>query len=586
MDSENSDSQVTTVLPTTVTTVKNTSTTETTVNTTAEPTTQTTTAATQTTTQPTTVTTQTTTQPTTVTTQTTTVSETTTESTTEATTQATTVVAPQTTTVAETSTETTTQKVTVAASQTTTVSETSTQTTTQSTTVAASQTTTVSETSTQTVSETSTQTTTVSETSTQTTTSITVDYILSNYTCISTLSPAISNYGTLTLSSYISDSSSYSWIMDDSAAEHFTISSTGVLKGISRGRGAVYAYNTSKKEYYAFNVRPRSSSSSSDVTEINNTSTISIKKGQTKDLYSYVESDIIASAYTWKTDDDDICSVTSKGVIKGVAKGDTYIRCYYYDSIRSYSYKFHVYVDTSTSYSSKGTSSSKSSTVVTVSDTTTETTTKSSVKTSTKNTTVDKTAVTPDYSTATIGKFDDISHRAWAVDAINSMVAKGYIVGVSDTSFLPDNYCTRADFSIVLSKMLNITDSNTTETYDDVYTSDYFYSYVNAIKSVGADAGVTDNKFRPKDYITREEAFTMVYNALVATGHQFDTSDKVLSNYSDAAQISSDQYKTAISALLNSNLISGTTTGIEPTSTITRAQMAVLLNNIYNNITI
>jgi hypothetical protein len=426
---------------------------------------------------------------------------------------------------------------------------------------------------------------TTTETTTETTTAITVDYILNNYSCDGTYSPAISNYGKLYLSNFISDTSC-KWIMDSQASEYFTISSDGVLTSVVRkGRGVVYAYNTAQKKYYKFTIREKTSSSSSDVTEVNNTSTIYIKTNQTKDLYSYVESDIVASAYTWKTDDDDICSVTSKGVIKGVDSGDTYIRCYYYDSIRSYSYKFHVYVDKSSSYSSKGTSSSKS-TVVTVTETTTEATTKAAKTSSKSSTTVDNSATTTDYAAAALNKFNDISHRSWAIEAIGSMVDKGYIVGVSDTSFLPDNFCTRGDFSIVLAKMLNLSENSSTQPYDDVYTSNYFYSYVNAIKSANADAGVVDNKFRPTDYITREEAFTMVYKALVATGKQFDTSDAVLSNYSDSSEITSAEYRTAISALLNANLISGTGVGIEPSSTITRAQMAVLLNNIYNQTTI
>jgi hypothetical protein len=489
---------------------------------------------------------------------------------------------------------TTTETTTETTSAQTTTAETTTETTSAQTTSAETTTEPVTELSTETtdnsVSEVTTEVTSIStdeiftEVSTETTTSITVEYILNNYSRAGIFSPSIVSYGTLYLSSYIPDSSSYNWIMDDNASKYYNLSSDGVVTFVARGSGYVYAYNTTENKYYRFEVKPKSSSSD-DFTEINNSATIYIKTSQTKDLYSYVEKDLIASAYTWKTDDDDVCSVTSKGIIKGVDKGDTYVRCYYYDSTRSYSYKFHVYVEKSTTYSSKGTSSSKSSTVVTVSDEKTETTTKTASKTSSKTSISEKTTVTADYKTKALDKFNDISHREWAIDAIGSMVDKGYIVGVSDTSFLPDNFCTRADFSIVLAKMLNLSDSNTSAPYDDVSSSDYFYTYVNAVKSVSADAGVTDNKFRPRDYITREEAFTMVYEALTAKGWEFDTSDAVLNNYADSYEISSSQYKTAISALLNNKLITGTDTGIAPSATITRAQMAVLLNNIYNNTT-
>ena len=72
----------------------------------------------------------------------------------------------------------------------------------------------------------------------------------------------------------------------------------------------------------------------------------------------------------------------------------------------------------------------------------------------------------------------------------------------------------------------------------------------------------------------------MVYMGLKLKGRDLDTDTSALAAYNDSGKISSE-YKEAVAALLNEGIVSGVSaTEIDPTATITRAQMAVLLNNI------
>ena len=72
----------------------------------------------------------------------------------------------------------------------------------------------------------------------------------------------------------------------------------------------------------------------------------------------------------------------------------------------------------------------------------------------------------------------------------------------------------------------------------------------------------------------------MVYKGLELKGWSLDTDTSALAAYSDSGKISGE-YKTAVAALLNDGIISGVSdTEIDPKATITRAQMAVLLNNL------
>ncbi|MGN1319228.1 MAG: S-layer homology domain-containing protein, partial [Lachnospirales bacterium] len=155
------------------------------------------------------------------------------------------------------------------------------------------------------------------------------------------------------------------------------------------------------------------------------------------------------------------------------------------------------------------------------------------------------------------------------------------ILGVGNNKFAPDNNCIRADFTIVLTKILGIDSIKASNNYDDVQATDYFYNYVGAARSQNIECGVTNNKFRPKDYITREEMMVMVYKGLVSVqGDSTNADVSVLSKFTDASQIA-EENKAAVAALVSSGAISGTSaTTLEPKAKITRAQMAVIMNKV------
>ncbi|MDO5389423.1 MAG: S-layer homology domain-containing protein, partial [Clostridia bacterium] len=77
-----------------------------------------------------------------------------------------------------------------------------------------------------------------------------------------------------------------------------------------------------------------------------------------------------------------------------------------------------------------------------------------------------------------------------------------------------------------------------------------------------------------------EEMMVMVYKGLVKVSGELNTDTSVLSQYTDASKIA-EENKEAVAALINSGAISGTSdTTLEPDAEITRAQMAVIMNNV------
>ena len=89
-----------------------------------------------------------------------------------------------------------------------------------------------------------------------------------------------------------------------------------------------------------------------------------------------------------------------------------------------------------------------------------------------------------------------------------------------------------------------------------------------------------DNPNAPGKEITRQEMFTLLYNALKVIGQlPPGNSGKTLSDFTDAGQIDS-WAKEALALLVKTGTISGNAGKLTPTSTATRAEMAQVLYNL------
>lgn len=350
--------------------------------------------------------------------------------------------------------------------------------------------------------------------------------------------------------------SNYTWTTSNSNIA--TVNrSTGKILGIKSGNTTVYAEGGNS---YAFTVRV-----SDDYSSI----TKELKVGETLDVSKYLSKDI--SKYSISAYDSKVIGY-SKGIITANSNGTSYIIC---DGNRE-SIQIIVKVSGTVSNNvSKNTTTNKTNT------TNKSNTTNATNKTEEKKETTPSTPVV----TNTSATFNDISERAWAVPAIEKMASKNFIVGKEKGKFAPDEKCTRADFTIVLTKMLGV-DNETPDSsaYSDVDSEAYFSKYVGVAKKLNITAGESNNSFFPKNNITREEVMVMVYKALAYKGVSMNTDTSILDSYVDASQIA-PEYKEAVAGLLSIKAVNGTSDNtIDPKASITRAQMAVLMNNFYGKI--
>ena len=179
--------------------------------------------------------------------------------------------------------------------------------------------------------------------------------------------------------------------------------------------------------------------------------------------------------------------------------------------------------------------------------------------------------------------FSDVAENAWCYNAVNFIAARGITGGTSDTAFSPDTALTRGQCITLLMRAYGINpDDNSADNFSDA-GSTYYTGYLAAAKRLGITSGVGDNKFVPEQAISRQEMFTLLYNAMKEMNQlPEDDSGKTLSDFTDGGSISSYAQE-ALDYLVKTGVVSGNNGYLLPTATATRAQMAQTLYNLLGN---
>ena len=136
--------------------------------------------------------------------------------------------------------------------------------------------------------------------------------------------------------------------------------------------------------------------------------------------------------------------------------------------------------------------------------------------------------VTQTVTSLPTSSLNDISNH-WAVERINNLVARGAIKGYPDNTFQPDNTITRAEFTTVVVKAFNLTNSNG-KVFTDT-SGHWAKDYIATATAAGIVGGYNDNVFGPNDPVTREQMAAMVVKAanltVAAAENQFADSNSI-----------------------------------------------------------
>ena len=176
--------------------------------------------------------------------------------------------------------------------------------------------------------------------------------------------------------------------------------------------------------------------------------------------------------------------------------------------------------------------------------------------------------------------FIDTMDYPWAADAIENLYSKQIVNGMGDGSFGCARNVSRADFTLMLTRMLG-KQAEFTENFADVGTDKYYYKEIGIAKALGYTNGRDGKIFDPESNITREDMATLAYRVLLKEGKISPAETSELSaKFSDAYAIS-DYAKEAIAAMTAKAYLGGYENGeFRPKGLATRAETAVFLNRL------
>ncbi len=175
--------------------------------------------------------------------------------------------------------------------------------------------------------------------------------------------------------------------------------------------------------------------------------------------------------------------------------------------------------------------------------------------------------------------FTDLTYYDWAKESIYLLKDNGIINGVTATQYAPQNNIRRADFILILTRMLSINDQFS-DNFADVPQDAYYYSAVGSAKQAGIATG-NGIEFMPENSITRQDLITLAYRAFLSKGYIQQTDDtSVLNEFKDEASIS-DYARVAMASMVKAGIIQGADGLVNPHGNATRAEVAVMCARLW-----
>lgn len=135
--------------------------------------------------------------------------------------------------------------------------------------------------------------------------------------------------------------------------------------------------------------------------------------------------------------------------------------------------------------------------------------------------------------TATVN-FSDVKSDAWYAEAVNALGSMGIISGVGKGKFDPDRAITRAEFCAVAARFAKV-NSSADCPFDDVNTRDWYYQAVATAASYGWVTGMRDGSFHPNNVISRAQAATIINRMLGAAADRDFVDSHVSNPYKDVS---------------------------------------------------
>lgn len=176
--------------------------------------------------------------------------------------------------------------------------------------------------------------------------------------------------------------------------------------------------------------------------------------------------------------------------------------------------------------------------------------------------------------------YDVDSGWDWAKPSVEFLRYAGVTNGYSDGSFRPSRSISRGEFTLMVCRAFGFDTSGKVSSFPDVAAGSPYAGAVATAKNMGIVEG-SGGAFRPNSPITRQSAMTIICRAMKAAGERVPpTVSTYLNRYSDQAQIA-PHARESVASLVQMGVVKGNSSmQINPTRSISRAEMAVILHRV------
>ena len=128
--------------------------------------------------------------------------------------------------------------------------------------------------------------------------------------------------------------------------------------------------------------------------------------------------------------------------------------------------------------------------------------------------------------------FTDVPADAWYAKAVNTLASLGIIKGIGSGKFDPDREISRAEFIVIATRFAKVTDKISSP-FVDVADDAWYAPYVATATSYGWITGVGESRFAPDDLVTRAEAATIVNRMLARSADREFIDGNAVQHFSD-----------------------------------------------------
>jgi hypothetical protein len=181
---------------------------------------------------------------------------------------------------------------------------------------------------------------------------------------------------------------------------------------------------------------------------------------------------------------------------------------------------------------------------------------------------------------STCKDYADVSADAWYAPSVCFVTNKGWMTGVDDDHFAPQETLTRAMTVTILHRVDGTSAAIASRSFTDVPENTWYSQAVLWAEQEGIVLGYGDNSFRPDAPVTRDHLVRILYRYAAYKGLPLSADKENLSPFADSTSLSPESRDAWSWAIANGLIQGRNSTTLAPAGTATRAETAAIFHRL------